>query len=121
MKLTVTNGGTTVVFELNGSPAAKSLLAQLPLTLEVEPYSTNEQTCYPPEKLDTAGTPEITSAQAGTMAYFAPWKDVVMFCGGFSGGGCGVLFELGRAVEGTDAIRGLSGTILITGEGGRTP
>ena len=37
-----------------------------------------------------------------------------MFYGSFSGGGSGVLFELGQAVEGADAIRELSGTITIT-------
>lgn len=114
MKLTVTNGNTTVVFELNDSPAARSLAAQLPLTLEVRPFSFNEQTFYPPTALDTAGTPDITSAQAGTLAYYAPWRDVVMFYGSFSGGGRGVLFELGQAVEGADAIRDLGGTITIT-------
>ena len=113
MELTVTNGDATVVFELNDSPAARSLLAQLPLTLDVRPFSSNEQTFYPPEALDTAGTPAITSAQAGTLAYYAPWKDVVMFYGGFSGGERGVLFELGKAVEGADAIRGLSGTLRL--------
>ena len=114
MKLTVTNGNTSVVFKLNDSPAARSLAGQLPLTLDVRPFSFNEQTFYPPTALDTTGTPDITSAQAGTLAYYAPWRDVVMFYGSFSGGGRGVLFELGQAVEGADAIRELSGTITIT-------
>ena len=112
MKITVINGGATVAFELNDSPAARSLLAQLPLTLEVEPYSSNEQTFYPPEKLDTADTPAITSAEAGTLAYFAPWGDVVMFYEDFSGGSGG-LYELGSVMEGMDAIQSLSGTIII--------
>lgn len=116
MRMTVTNGDTTVVFELNDSPAARTLAAQLPLTLEVQPFSSNEQTFYPPAALDTADTPDITSASAGTLAYYAPWKDVVMFYGSFSGGGRGVLFELGKAVRGADAIRELSGTITITAE-----
>lgn len=110
--LTVQCGDASIVYELNDSPAAKSLLAQLPLTLEVEPYSFNEQTFYPPEKLDTTDTPAITSAQAGTLAYFAPWGDVVMFYEGFSGGNGG-LYELGNAVGGIDAIQILSGTITI--------
>ena len=116
MRMTVTSGDTTVVFELNDSPAALSLAAQLPLTLNVQPFGSNEQTFYPPTALDTTGTPDITSAQAGTLAYYAPWKDVVMFYSSFNGGGRGVLFELGKAVKGTDAIRELSGTITITAE-----
>ena len=116
MKITVKSGDTAIVFQLNDSPAAKSLIAQLPLTLDVQPFSSNEQTFYPPQALDTTGTPDITSAAAGTLAYYAPWKDVVMFYGGFSGGSRGVLFELGKVIEGGDAIRGLSGTITITAE-----
>ena len=53
MKLTVTNGNTSVVFKLNDSPAARSLAGQLPLTLDVRPFSFNEQTFYPPTALDT--------------------------------------------------------------------
>ena len=116
MRMTVTSGNAAIVFALNDSPAARTLAAQLPLTLEVQPYSSNEQTFYPPAALDTADTPDITSASAGTLAYYAPWKDVVMFYGSFSGGGRGVLFELGKAVRGADAIRELSGTITITAE-----
>ena len=37
-----------------------------------------------------------------------------MFYGSFSGGGRGVLFELGKAVEGADTIQNLDGTITIT-------
>lgn len=116
VRMTVTSGNAAIVFALNDSPAARTLAAQLPLTLEVQPFSSNEQTFYPPAALDTADTPDITSASAGTLAYYAPWKDVVMFYGSFSGGGRGVLFELGKAVRGADAIRELSGTITITAE-----
>ena len=116
MRMTVTSGDATIVFALNDSPAARTLAAQLPLTLNVQPFGSNEQTFYPPTALDTTGTPDITSAQAGTLAYYAPWKDVVMFYGSFSGGGRGVLFELGKAVEGADAIRELGETITITAE-----
>lgn len=116
MKITVKNGDTAIAFQLNDSPAAKSLVAQLPLSLDVQPFSSNEQTFYPPQALTTSGTPDITSATAGTLAYYAPWRDVVMFYGGFSGGSGGVLFELGKVIEGGDAICAMSGTITITAE-----
>lgn len=45
---------------------------------EVEPFSTNEITFYPPQKLDTMDTP-LSSGEAGTLSYYAPWDDVVMF------------------------------------------
>lgn len=115
MTLVVKNGGTEIRFALNDSPAARALLAQLPLTLEVRPFSSNEQTFYPPEGLDVSGTPAITSARAGTLAYYAPWEDVVMFYEDFSGGSGG-LYELGSAIEGVEEIRGLNGTITISAE-----
>lgn len=115
MTLVVKNGGTEIRFALNDSSAARALLAQLPLTLEVRPFSSNEQTFYPPEGLDVSGAPAITSARAGTLAYYAPWEDVVMFYEDFSGGSGG-LYELGSAIEGVEEIRGLKGTITISAE-----
>lgn len=49
---------------------------------------------------------------AGTLAYFAPWGDVVMYyssCGPYGG-----LYELGHAVSGGEQIKNLSGTLQIT-------
>lgn len=106
----VSNGGSTV-FELNESPAAEALYNQLPLTIEVEDYSTNEKIFYPPEDLDTSDTP-LADAGAGTLAYYEPWGDVVMFYDDF--GAAGGLYELGRAVSGEELIESMSGTVEIT-------
>ena len=102
----------TVVYQLNDGTAADSLFAQLPFTVEIEDYSTNEKIFYPPQELDTGSSP-LAEGGAGTLAYYAPWGDVVMFYEDFSGGSGG-LYELGKAVEGADAIRSLSGTITVT-------
>ena len=77
-QITVSWNGGQAVYELNHSPAAQSLLAQLPLTTQVEDYSTNEKIFYPEEGLDTSDTP-LAQAGAGTLAYYEPW------------GRCGVL------------------------------
>ena len=48
----------------------------------------------------------------GTLAYYEPWGDVVMYyddCGGASG-----LYALGEAISGIDQISQLSGLIEIT-------
>lgn len=45
--------GTKVTVQLNGSPAAQSLAAQLPMDIDMENYSTNEKIFYPSQKLDT--------------------------------------------------------------------
>jgi hypothetical protein len=117
MQITVKANGKAVVFELNNSPAAKDLRAQLPLDIKVENYGGNEKIFYPPKKLTTTDTPLVKGAQAGTLAYYAPWGDVVMFYGRF--GAAAGLYELGRAISGSEHIQSLSGTIRI--EEGRNP
>ncbi len=102
--------GGTVVYELNDSAAADALLAQLPLTVEVEDYSTNEKIFYPPQALDTADAP-LAEGGAGVLAYYAPWGDVVMFYDSFRANSS--LYALGQAVSGTDLIGQMSGTITI--------
>lgn len=109
-QITVSWDGGQAVYELNHSPAAQSLLAQLPLTTQVEDYSTNEKIFYPEEGLDTSDTP-LARAGAGTLAYYEPWGDVVFFYGDYSENPG--LFELGQVVSGGDLISQMSGTITI--------
>ena len=110
MKIDVKANEKTVVFELNDSQAARDLYAQLPLRIKVENYGSNEKIFYPPKKLRTADAP-AAAAQAGTLAYYAPWGDVVMFYDRFDP--APGLYELGRAVSGGEHIPGMSGTIQI--------
>ena len=109
-QISVTCGDTQVVYALNGSPAAQGLLSQLPLTVEVEDFSTNEKVFYPPQELDTSDTP-LAEGGAGTLAYYAPWGDVVLFYDSFSANGS--LYELGEAVSGVENIGQMSGTITV--------
>lgn len=114
MQITVSANGNTIVYQLNDSQAAKEFHAQLPLTLEVEDYGSIEKIFYPPVKLSTDHTP-AADAHAGTLAYYAPWGDVVMFYGSF-GFGSG-LYELGEIVSGSEYIREMTGTITVSGNG----
>ena len=109
-QISVTCGDLQVVYALNDSPAAQSLLSQLPLTVAVEDFSTNEKVFYPPQELDTANTP-LAVGGAGTLAYYAPWGDVVLFYDSFSANGS--LYELGEAVSGVENIGQMSGTITV--------
>lgn len=109
-QISVTCGDTQVVYELNDSPAAQGLLSQLPLTVEVEDFSTNEKVFYPPQELDASDTP-LAEGGAGTLAYYAPWGDVVLFYDSFSANSS--LFELGEAVSGVENIGQMSGTITV--------
>ncbi len=109
-QIAVTCGDVQVVYALNDSPAAQSLLSQLPLTVAVEDFSTNEKVFYPPRELDTSDTP-LAEGGAGPLAYYAPWGDVVLFYDSFSANGS--LYGLGEAVSGAEDISQMTGTITV--------
>ena len=111
MRIQVSDGSQAIVFELNDTPVAKSLYDQLPITVDVENYSNNEKIFYPPTALSVTGGWE-GDCPVGTLAYFSPWKNVVMYYGAasrYSG-----LYLLGSAIEGKDRIRDLSGKITVS-------
>ena len=103
--------GDVLVFELNDSSAASSLYEQLPLTVDIEDFSTNEKIFYPQEKLDLTDTPKA-EMEIGTLAYYAPWGNVVMFYDTYSPNGD--LYELGHIVSGMDKIEALTGQLQLT-------
>lgn len=109
-RISVQFGENIVIYELNDSAAATSLYEQLPLTIEVENYSTNEKIFYPPEPLNTSDAP---LAQAGndTLAYYAPWGDVVMFYSDYTPNPS--LYELGQVVSGGELVSEMTGLIVI--------
>lgn len=109
IKLTTTNN-QTIEIELNNSPAANDLYNQLPLSIDLEDYSTNEKIFYPPNKLNTENTPKATP-KIGTLAYYEPWGDVVIFYDDFRANND--LYELGHVISGGDIVSELSGTVTI--------
>lgn len=111
LQISVQFGENTVVYELNNGTAANSLYEQLPLTIQVEDYSNNEKIFYPPQTLDTSDSP-LAQTGAGTLAYYAPWGDVVFFYDDYHENPS--LFELGHVLSGSELIRDMSGTITIT-------
>lgn len=111
MKIIVKSTQYEVIYELNDSTAAKELYAQLPQTCEAEPFSNNEITFYPPDKLNTADTP-FSKGDIGSLSYYAPWGDVVMFYAPCQPNGS--LYEIGTAVSGAENIEKLTGTITIS-------
>ena len=110
-QISVQFGENMVVYELNDGAAATSLYEQLPLTVEVEDYSTNEKIFYPSQELETADSP-LANGGAGTLAYYAPWGDVVMFYDDYSENPS--LFELGQAVSGGELVGRMAGTVTIS-------
>lgn len=109
-QISVQFGENTVVYELNDGTAADSLCEQLPLTIQVEDYSTNEKIFYPPQALDTSASPTAQRGP-GTLAYYEPWGDVVFFYGDYNENPS--LFELGQIVSGGELVSEMSGTITI--------
>ncbi|HHV10961.1 MAG TPA: hypothetical protein GXX75_11855 [Clostridiales bacterium] len=61
----------------------------------------------------TGSIPDTPRAggEVGTLAYYAPWADVVMFFGSYSPNNS--LYELGQATSGNEQIQSLEGTITI--------
>ena len=110
MRISVSDGTHMIVYELNDSTSAKSLYGMLPLDIEVENYGHNEKIFYPPQAVDTAEGIE-DGGEAGGLALFSPWGNVVMFYDSF--GSYPGLYILGQAVEGVEQISSLSGTIHV--------
>ena len=76
--------GFNIFFKLDESTGAASLIDQLPMDAKLETYGDNELIFYPPEKLELGDdTPLAPGGGAGTLAYFEPWGDVVIFIGDY--------------------------------------
>ena len=110
MRISVKSREYEIIYELNDSLAASQLYAQLPLTVEVEPFSNNEMTFYP-EALSVEDMP-LSDGKPGSLSYYAPWGDVVMFYAPCTPNSS--LYELGTAVSGAEHIANLSGTITVS-------
>lgn len=113
MKIKVSDGKNEVIFLLNDTSPSKSLYNQLPITVEAENYGSSEKIFYPPEKLDTSDVTE-GGGEAGKLAYFSPWGNVVMYYSSF--GAYPGLYIMGEAINGAESIEKLSGTVTVTAE-----
>lgn len=111
-RINVTDGSHSVTFELNGTSAARALYDMLPVTKDVQNYSTNEKIFYPETAISYSSDCIEDDCPAGTLALFSPWGNVVMYYG--DAGKYNGLYVLGEAVEGADQISELSGNITVT-------
>ena len=110
MKIKVSDGTNTIVYELNTTSAAKSLYNMLPMEVEVQNYSNNEKIFYPAQAVAASNGIE-GGGEAGGLALFSPWGNVVMYYDSF--GAYPGLYLLGEAVEGVEQVKELSGTIRV--------
>lgn len=72
-------GDETLDATLLDNPAARSLLDQLPLTLDFSDYGGQEVLAEPPEPLTMDGMPDGESAPTGTIGYYQPDGVVVLY------------------------------------------
>jgi len=111
LQISVSTNGNTIIYELNDSQAVKDLYEQLPLTVEAETYANNETMFYPPSALDVSDNALASGGGSGTIAYYAPWGDVVMYYDSFEA--ASGLHELGKVASGSEYIENMSGTVIL--------
>jgi hypothetical protein len=103
----ITVDGQTLSAVLYDNPAAQSLIAQLPLTLDFSDYGGQEVLAEPPTPLTMKGMPRGESAPAGTIGYFAPSRAVVLYYSDvprFTG-----IVRIGRIDGDVSVLKGWSG------------
>lgn len=87
---------------LEDNPSTRDFIAQLPLSLDLDDYSSTEKIAYLPRKLTTTGAPSGTDPDVGDVTYYAPWGNLAIFYRdfGYSRG----LIRLGRITAGLEHL-----------------
>lgn len=99
-------GDQTLEARLWDDSAARSLLDQLPLTLEFSDYGGQEVLATRPQPLAMEGMPAGESAPAGTIGYYAPGGVIVLYysdVGRHNG-----IVRIGRIDQETSVLQGWS-------------
>jgi hypothetical protein len=81
MKIRITIGDETFGATLYGSAAARDLMAQLPVTVDMVDLGGVEKTGPLPAPLSLEGQPEGTDPNVGDVGYYAPGNDLVLYYG----------------------------------------
>ena len=81
MKIVITLGGQRLGATLDDSAAARDLIAQLPLTVDMVDHGGVEKTGPLPSPLSLDGQPEGADPDVGDVGYYAPGNDLVLYYG----------------------------------------
>lgn len=111
-RIRITVDDHTLQARLHDNPAARSLIEQLPLTLEFSDYGRQEVLATPPQPLVTNGMPSGESAPTGTIGYYSPGRAIVLYytdVGRFSG-----IMRIGEMDGDLSVLRGWKGPRAVT-------
>ena len=81
MNIQITIGDQTFAATLQDSAAARDLIAQLPVTVEMTDHGGVEKTGPLPGPLSLEGQPEGADPDVGDLGYYAPGNDLVLYYG----------------------------------------
>jgi hypothetical protein len=81
MKVTITIGEQRFHATLSDSAAARDLLAQLPVTVEMTDHGGVEKTGALPSPLSLDGQADGADPDVGDLGYYAPGNDLVLYYG----------------------------------------
>jgi hypothetical protein len=81
MTLQITIGGQRFGATLRESAAARDLIAQLPVTVDMVDHGGVEKTGPLPSPLSLDGQPDGADPDVGDLGYYAPGKDLVLYYG----------------------------------------
>lgn len=97
-------GGESVA-ELTDSPTVKSLLAQLPATVKLDNFGSEEKIFSLSEKLSTQGAPKGYDPALGDITCYGPWGNAAIFYKdrGWADG----LIPMGRITSGLEKLAAL--------------
>lgn len=115
MNIHITIGDQTFGATLLDSPAARDLLAQLPVSVEMIDHGGVEKTGPLPSPLSLEGQPEGADPDVGDVGYYAPGNNLVLYYGDqsyFPG-----IVVLGRANgDAAERIAEMDGSVTATVE-----
>ena len=81
MRIQINIGGQRFGASLADSAAARDLVAQLPVTIDMVDHGGVEKTGPLPSPLSLKGQPEGADPEVGDLGYYAPGNDLVLYYG----------------------------------------
>lgn len=81
VKIQITIGEQRFEATLTESAAARDLVAQLPVTIDMVDHGQVEKTGPLPSRLSMAGQPDGADPDVGDLGYYAPGNDLVLYYG----------------------------------------